>query len=101
MFCECGALIFFPTLASEEIRCRRCDSVITDPKIPLVCISKAFKRQAEHSDIEVRGARINMPCPKCGNAELLYNTAQLRSADEGQTVFYTCELCGYKDTVQS
>lgn len=101
MFCECGALVFFPMLESEEIKCRRCSSTIVDPKIHPISISKTFKRQDERLDIKVKGARISMPCPRCGNKELLYNTAQLRSGDEGQTVFYTCEHCGYKDTVQS
>ena len=35
-------------------------------------------------------------CPKCGNPEMEYFTMQLRSADEGQTVFYECTQCGHK-----
>jgi len=34
-------------------------------------------------------------CPKCGNPEMEYFTMQLRSADEGQTVFYECAKCGH------
>ena len=36
-----------------------------------------------------------MPCPKCKHPELEYYTMQLRSADEGQTVFYECRKCGH------
>ena len=32
-------------------------------------------------------------CKKCGHNEAYYRTAQLRSADEGQTVFYQSEGC--------
>ncbi|KAF1348610.1 hypothetical protein BDV97DRAFT_297265 [Delphinella strobiligena] len=41
-------------------------------------------------------AVIKQPCEKCGKEEVRYYTQQLRSADEGSTVFYTCEGCGHK-----
>jgi DNA-directed RNA polymerase I subunit RPA12 len=101
MFCRCGAFIFFPVLTSQEIICRRCSTVITNPEIVPVSISKHYDHEDEQVDIRVKGAKINVPCPNCNHHELSYNTAQVRSADEGQTVFYFCEKCGYKDTVQS
>lgn len=39
--------------------------------------------------------QIKEDCPKCDNDELTFYTLQLRSVDEGQTVFYECEKCGY------
>lgn len=36
---------------------------------------------------------IERKCPKCGENKMSYVTLQLRSADEGQTVFYTCTSC--------
>jgi DNA-directed RNA polymerase I subunit RPA12 len=41
-------------------------------------------------------ARIAQTCPECKNPEMKYYSVQLRSADEGSTVFYTCEKCGHK-----
>ena len=36
---------------------------------------------------------IEEPCIKCGHPEVGYYTVQLRSVDEGQTVFYECPEC--------
>ncbi|MEW5297523.1 MAG: hypothetical protein WDW36_000728 [Sanguina aurantia] len=41
-------------------------------------------------------ATVDEPCPKCAHRQLEYYTMQLRSADEGQTVFYECVKCGHK-----
>lgn len=41
-------------------------------------------------------ATVDEPCPKCKNPVLEYYTMQLRSADEGQTVFYECRKCGFR-----
>ena len=40
-------------------------------------------------------------CPKCDHPELLYYTMQLRSADEGQTVFYECPQCNHNFSVNN
>jgi DNA-directed RNA polymerase I subunit RPA12 len=49
-------------------------------------------------------ATINEECPKCHAPTMEFYTMQLRSADEGQTVFYECagsEGCGYKYSVNT
>ncbi|KUF87565.1 hypothetical protein AM588_10001527 [Phytophthora nicotianae] len=46
-------------------------------------------------------ATVEETCPKCGNPEMDYYTLQLRSADEGQTVFYECKKCGHKFSVNN
>ncbi|KAJ2009199.1 hypothetical protein GGI04_000635 [Coemansia thaxteri] len=35
-------------------------------------------------------ARVEETCPECGCTEMTFYTIQMRSADEGQTVFYKC-----------
>mmetsp|Transcript_105434 Transcript_105434/g.297930 ORF Transcript_105434/g.297930 Transcript_105434/m.297930 type:complete len:191 (-) Transcript_105434:121-693(-) len=39
---------------------------------------------------------IDQDCPKCGNTRLQFWTRQLRSADEGMSVFFLCKKCGWR-----
>eukprot|EP00871_Galdieria_phlegrea_P005382 jgi/Galph1/5845/GphlegSOOS_G4463.1 len=48
-----------------------------------------------------KATHVNETCPQCGHDTLSFRTAQLRSADEGQTIFYTCPKCRYKFSVNS
>mmetsp|Transcript_7808 Transcript_7808/g.11668 ORF Transcript_7808/g.11668 Transcript_7808/m.11668 type:complete len:145 (+) Transcript_7808:32-466(+) len=41
-------------------------------------------------------ATIDEPCPKCKHPTLYFYTMQLRSVDEGSTVFYECPNCNHK-----
>lgn len=45
------------------------------------------------------GVQISETCPQCKNDKMSFHTAQLRSADEGQTIFYTCLKCKYVSAV--
>ena len=51
-------------------------------------------QEVGEADIQA-DATINLPCEKCGNEEVRFYTQQLRSADEGTTVFYSCPACGH------
>ncbi|KAJ1736602.1 DNA-directed RNA polymerase I core subunit rpa12 [Coemansia sp. Benny D160-2] len=46
-------------------------------------------------------ATVDELCQKCGATEMTFNTLQMRSADEGQTVFYKCVKCGYGFSVNN
>ncbi|CAJ1344754.1 unnamed protein product [Effrenium voratum] len=39
---------------------------------------------------------IDQECPSCGNSRLQFWTRQLRSADEGLSVFFLCKKCGWR-----
>lgn len=54
--------------------------------------SKADKLK-EIKNEEDEGPVVERKCPQCGNNKMSYATLQLRSADEGQTVFFTCTKC--------
>ena len=50
---------------------------------------------------QIQRAKVAETCPECGHPELEFFTMQLRSVDEGQTVFYECPQCRHKYSVNS
>ncbi|KAL6261066.1 DNA-directed RNA polymerase I subunit RPA12 [Pogonomyrmex barbatus] len=61
----------------------------------------ASAKEANDSDDDAEGPVVERRCPQCQNDKMSYATLQLRSADEGQTVFYTCTKCKFKETENS
>lgn len=93
MFCKCGTLI-----QPHIPKCRRCN-LKTNYQIESKVTEKHFVRSTFNA-VNDRGAKIKNKCEKCGKDEMYYKTVQLRSADEGQTVFYECD-CGHRMRVNS
>lgn len=111
IFCtDCGNLLDKEANKST-ISCKFCSksypaSEFADLKVVTTSAEDAFpsvlkmnrsavKTSLKEDDLG-EGATIKEKCPKCGNDEMQYHTLQLRSADEGATVFYTCTSCGYR-----
>jgi DNA-directed RNA polymerase I subunit RPA12 len=112
-FCNyCGGLL----LASNDGKvgnCRVCKRISESyakggerqfrplkPSEFLRTLSKDQESQALTS-MDDNQATVKETCTQCGHDTLLFRTAQLRSADEGQTIFYTCPKCRYKFSVNS
>ncbi|KAL6909443.1 hypothetical protein ACP4OV_001724 [Aristida adscensionis] len=119
LFCGvCGTLLTFDSIQSascplcgfkrkaQEIEGKETRYTVTDEECqdirrelklePFVIIESAPKE-----DGAVQRAVVNESCPKCRNPQLEYYTKQLRSADEGQTVFYECPECRHKFSVNT
>ena len=60
---------------------------------PLWAKSDAEQQSLRQNTDEPTRMTIQEPCIKCGTPEVNYYTVQLRSVDEGQTVFYECPSC--------
>lgn len=109
-FCSsCGNLLPSPTTAKRKpITCTVCQtsnkdltarSILTVSKpsdFPSTLRSKLSQvRSVREEDVQTH-AMSSIACDQCGVKEVRYTTAQLRSADEGTTVFYSCDACGHK-----
>eukprot|EP00916_Digyalum_oweni_P020925 GHVL01034833.1.p1 GENE.GHVL01034833.1~~GHVL01034833.1.p1 ORF type:complete len:229 (-),score=44.06 GHVL01034833.1:111-737(-) len=56
---------------------------------------------AEEEAEQSHRSTIKESCPQCNNDTMQYWTMQLRSADEGQTVFYKCPKCEFTSSVNT
>jgi DNA-directed RNA polymerase I subunit RPA12 len=104
-FCpQCGSILGPPSGNNDVVRCTSCPfhARFSDMNIEEVLTASAPRvKSAWISDDTVddqleKHATIEEPCPKCGNPEQLFYTMQLRSVDEGSTVFYECPKCNHK-----
>ena len=70
----------------------------------LVGGSAAKKKEDEEEQDDGIGAQralVSEECGKCKNPKMYFWTQQLRSADEGQTVFYECPKCNNRLSINS
>jgi DNA-directed RNA polymerase subunit M/transcription elongation factor TFIIS len=59
------------------------------------------KRDDTADEIGAQRALVSEECQKCKHPKMFFWTQQLRSADEGQTVFYECPNCGNRLSLNS
>ncbi|KAL1921794.1 uncharacterized protein VTP21DRAFT_10436 [Calcarisporiella thermophila] len=108
IFCpECGNLLDMPG-DDDLLACSLCGTVqssIDYESFEVVTRSSpsVFKNALKNKRSVVvqkhkgsNDATIEEKCPSCGHNEMSFYTMQMRSADEGQTVFYHCRKCGHK-----
>jgi DNA-directed RNA polymerase I subunit RPA12 len=109
VFClDCGALLEESEgRANALLKCHVCGAMNKDTSEKvIVTVSKPStypsvlrdkRSDVQQLDDSDRGqlAVINQTCEKCGRKEVRWYEQQLRSADEGTTIFYVCD-CGHK-----
>nr|SVE75543.1 EOG090X0LKA [Daphnia dolichocephala] len=111
MFCpKCGAIL--PILGAKGgLVCIVCKFEIDIEVMEEVVVKYSIEfnnrrdyieeQQLKHAQSKSDGPLVERKCPKCGNDTMSYASLQLRSADEGQTIFYTCTKCQHKETENS
>lgn len=114
LFCDaCGSLLPRVTGPGNQlVPCDDCGSYTIDTSaktvtsrskpnaFPSVLRSKHSTVQSLNAEDLETEAVIAKDCPNCHSKEMFYHTKQLRSADEGTTVFYRC-VCGYRENTNN
>eukprot|EP01006_Ploeotia_vitrea_P052567 TRINITY_DN67704_c6_g1_i2.p1 TRINITY_DN67704_c6_g1~~TRINITY_DN67704_c6_g1_i2.p1 ORF type:complete len:144 (-),score=54.71 TRINITY_DN67704_c6_g1_i2:67-465(-) len=110
VFCtQCHTLLDLPD-DHEVMQCPSCPfkATLSDFEHGRLSVSAAGQQQADASiqnqdaqgsqygaSASFKRATVKEPCPQCGYKKMTFYTLQLRSVDEGQTVFYECPKCSH------
>ncbi|KAL7423077.1 DNA-directed RNA polymerase I core subunit rpa12 [Cryptotrichosporon argae] len=112
LFCPaCGTLLDLPREGHDEIACHQCgrkepassyENLATKTYSSPNAFPSPLKAKRQLVQNTIKGgeaAKDRDPvaqekCQKCGHIGLSYKEMQLRSADEGSTIFYKCLSCG-------
>ncbi|GAV56724.1 TFIIS_C domain-containing protein [Cephalotus follicularis] len=103
LFCGlCGTMLIFKSKKYAE--CPVCNfkrdaKEISGREISYTVTAEEIRRELGISLINEGKAiqqKLDKECEKCHNPWLWYYARQMRSADEGQTTFYTCDRCKHQ-----
>ncbi|WAR31755.1 RPA12-like protein [Mya arenaria] len=104
-FCpRCGTVLPLPEV-EDVVMCALCSFKIDVKDFDGIEVrTKAeFNRpetmlgKEEEADSQLKGPMADRKCSKCEHDGMIYTTRQTRSADEGQTVFFTCPECRFQE----
>ena len=111
-FCTvCGTVLPLPEFSndSKNVECPLCHQTVGAEKFDGISTftrvvfneRESLSGRKQRKDLDADGPIVERVCSKCGHDQQTFMTLQTRSADEGQTIFYTCMKCGAKENENS
>ncbi|KNB44735.1 DNA-directed RNA polymerase I subunit RPA12 [Blastocystis sp. subtype 4] len=94
-FCRvCGSILDIPE--SGNIECGICHWTCHLSVDLNLFLYHWLRELQQKEDVQTGPTRamVDEECPRCKNPQMSFYTLQLRSVDEGSTVFYKCLKCG-------
>ncbi|KAL3310626.1 DNA-directed RNA polymerase I subunit RPA12 [Cichlidogyrus casuarinus] len=89
--CPMESMKFYPKMLKKAKKILSAERAIKEADTDFE-MNDPFKNAVDND-----GPTVRKDCPYCGNDRMTYVTLQTRSADEGQTVIYTCTICKKKE----
>ncbi|KIM34556.1 hypothetical protein M408DRAFT_13986 [Serendipita vermifera MAFF 305830] len=115
LFCpDCGTLLDLPEAQAVHVKCEQCghlepvssyDGVkivthLREDAFPSELKQRRMMQTRFQEDVETRPID-SIVCKNCGHDKGYTMEKQLRSADEGSTIFTECVRCGYQDRLNN
>ncbi|XP_057964176.1 DNA-directed RNA polymerase I subunit RPA12 [Malania oleifera] len=111
LFCKfCGTMLSFPS--TKHAICPLCKSKqslkeIAGKETCYTATAEDIRRELnieplikldgiKFDEVKVKKSTTNQACPNCNYTKAEYEARQMRSADEGQTITYTCLKCNHR-----
>ncbi|KAM6307037.1 LOW QUALITY PROTEIN: DNA-directed RNA polymerase I subunit RPA12 [Podargus strigoides] len=108
-FCpDCGSVLPRPA-APPRLRCPRCAFALHSHDLEGKTVRSVIEfnrgeppgRGGAEAAPHLEGPLVERRCPRCAHEAMVFRTRQTRSADEGQTVFYSCPRCRFQEKEDS
>ncbi|KIM81704.1 hypothetical protein PILCRDRAFT_821050 [Piloderma croceum F 1598] len=107
LFCpDCGTLLNLPKDNESSVICEQCEheepassyenieiTTRSHPEAFPSALRQKRKTQTKVHEADAALLKVSEKCPECGHLEAYSKEMQLRSADEGSTILYTCVAC--------
>ncbi|KAG8846232.1 DNA-directed RNA polymerase I core subunit rpa12 [Serendipita sp. 411] len=114
LFEDCGTLLDLPEPQSEQVKCQKCGHIepassfddieivthLREDAFPSELRQKRKMQTRYQENVETRPIE-TIVCKQCGFDKGYTMEKQLRSADEGSTVFTECLRCGFQDRLNN